>query len=212
MAASNTHAWSGQFVELVIQGTVGVATDNSPAQVNPEFEQNPGRPRTRAWTRSEKRTCPSPACSSSTWRAVTMPPSSHFKAAIARLWGTSTADCRVRVREPRRPRADLAVGHAWSRAARRLGVPRVVEGGLAGRWAQLGAERYSAASTLPQAGSRPARRRSGCGLRNGAILANATFDLPLLDAECRRDRLRPLAARVGLQRLRIVDVIRIRQL
>ncbi|MEV0695712.1 3'-5' exonuclease [Streptomyces sp. NPDC050388] len=50
-------------------------------------------------------------------------------------------------------------------------------------------------------------------LRDGAVLvvANAEFDLPLLDAECRRHSLRPLAARVGVERLKVVDPMRIHQ-
>ncbi|MFI2206776.1 3'-5' exonuclease [Streptomyces sp. NPDC020192] len=50
-------------------------------------------------------------------------------------------------------------------------------------------------------------------LREGAVLvvANAEFDLELLDAECRRHSLRPLAARVGVEHLEAIDPIRIHQ-
>ncbi|MFE7394798.1 exonuclease domain-containing protein, partial [Streptomyces sp. NPDC057582] len=50
-------------------------------------------------------------------------------------------------------------------------------------------------------------------LRDGAVLvvANTEFDLPLLDAECRRYSLRPLAARVGVEHLKAVDPIRLHQ-
>ncbi|MFD9657500.1 DinB/UmuC family translesion DNA polymerase [Streptomyces mirabilis] len=44
---SQDRAHSLEFGELVMPGTLDVATDNSPSQVNPEPEQNPGRPRTR---------------------------------------------------------------------------------------------------------------------------------------------------------------------
>ncbi|WP_327749752.1 DUF6207 family protein [Streptomyces europaeiscabiei] len=40
MVTSKTHALSGEFGELAMLGTVDVATDNSPGRVNPEFEQN----------------------------------------------------------------------------------------------------------------------------------------------------------------------------
>jgi hypothetical protein len=40
MVASNTQARSGEFGELVMQGTVGVATDKSPGQVNPDVGQS----------------------------------------------------------------------------------------------------------------------------------------------------------------------------
>lgn len=50
-------------------------------------------------------------------------------------------------------------------------------------------------------------------LRDGAVLvvANPEFDLRLLDAECRRYGLRPLAPRVGVERVKAVDPIRIHQ-
>ena len=50
-------------------------------------------------------------------------------------------------------------------------------------------------------------------LRDGAVLvvANAEFDLQLLDAECRRHNLRLLAARVGVEHLKAIDPIRIHQ-
>ncbi|MEU2930596.1 3'-5' exonuclease [Streptomyces sp. NPDC007251] len=50
-------------------------------------------------------------------------------------------------------------------------------------------------------------------LREGAVLvvANAAFDLELLDAECRRHSLRSLATRVGVERLNAIDPIRIHQ-
>jgi hypothetical protein len=41
MVASNTHAASGEFGELVIQETVDAATDNSPGRVNRILDRTP---------------------------------------------------------------------------------------------------------------------------------------------------------------------------
>lgn len=118
------------------------------------------------------------------------------------------------------PNQDRVVEIAWLLASH---VPRQWRSHLINPGIPMPADAYAVNgiddSLLQAEGSCPAETLDAAldeiaeHLRDDAVLvvANAEFDLPLLDAECRRHSLRPLAARVGVQRLKTIDPISIYQ-